>query len=78
MGKLTVKCAHCRQPFQARQVDRDRGWAKFCSKSCKAKRQTADRVKNYELSKWERDQQEHEEIMFESTTSHGQDGTGGV
>lgn len=32
-------CKHCRSPFIARTADRKRGWALFCSKSCKAKRQ---------------------------------------
>lgn len=39
--KVTVKCKCCRQPFEARVADRRRGWGKFCSKSCKAKRQEA-------------------------------------
>jgi hypothetical protein len=33
----------CRMKFQAREADRRRGWARFCSKSCKAKKQTRDR-----------------------------------
>lgn len=39
-GKMaTYKCKSCKQPFEARTADRARGWAKFCSKSCKAKMQ---------------------------------------
>lgn len=34
------KCACCGDPFRARTADRKRGWARFCSKSCKAIRQT--------------------------------------
>lgn len=34
------KCARCGDPFRARTADRKRGWARFCSKSCKAIRQT--------------------------------------
>jgi hypothetical protein len=34
--RVTVRCAHCNAAFSARTVDRERGWAKFCSKSCKA------------------------------------------
>lgn len=34
------KCKQCREPFSAREADRKRGWALYCSKSCKAKRQT--------------------------------------
>ena len=37
----TYKCARCEKPFTARVADRERGWAKFCSKSCKAKKQEA-------------------------------------
>jgi hypothetical protein len=33
------KCKNCGDMFTARVADRKRGWAKFCSKSCKAKRQ---------------------------------------
>ena len=36
---IEVKCKKCKQPFMARVADRKRGWAKFCSKSCKAKEQ---------------------------------------
>lgn len=35
----TYKCKRCKQPFTARVADRNRGWARFCSKSCKAIRQ---------------------------------------
>lgn len=37
---VVVKCARCKQPFTARVADRARGWGRFCSKSCKAIRQT--------------------------------------
>ncbi|MFK4823178.1 hypothetical protein ACI0FM_00020 [Paenochrobactrum sp. BZR 588] len=36
----TVKCQCCKKPFDARTADVNRGWGKFCSKSCKAIRQT--------------------------------------
>ena len=36
---VEVKCKQCKKEFQARVADRKRGWAKFCSKSCKAKEQ---------------------------------------
>ena len=39
-AKVTVKCQCCKAPFEARVADRKRGWARFCSKSCKAIRQT--------------------------------------
>lgn len=34
-------CKTCRKPFIARVADVKRGWAKFCSKSCKAIKQEA-------------------------------------
>ena len=37
---VTVKCRTCGTPFQARLADRKRGWGLYCSKSCKAIRQT--------------------------------------
>lgn len=41
-GKMVeVKCRCCGSPFTARLADRKRGWARFCSKSCKAKHQEA-------------------------------------
>lgn len=36
---VEVKCEHCKKLFTARVADRKRGWAKFCSKSCKAFKQ---------------------------------------
>ncbi|GEM_PF-3532821 len=33
------KCQCCGVSFRARTADVKRGWAKFCSKSCKAKKQ---------------------------------------
>jgi endogenous inhibitor of DNA gyrase (YacG/DUF329 family) len=42
MTDQTYKCANktCGALFQARKADRKRGWARFCSKSCKAIDQT--------------------------------------
>lgn len=37
---VIVKCKCCKVEFTARVADRKRGWARFCSKSCKAIRQT--------------------------------------
>ena len=38
-AKATYKCKCCKKPFAARTADRARGWALFCSKSCKAIKQ---------------------------------------
>ena len=39
--KQTYFCANsnCREAFQAKPADRARGWALYCSKSCKATKQ---------------------------------------
>ena len=37
---VEVNCQRCGDLFTARVADRRRGWGKFCSKSCKAIRQT--------------------------------------
>ena len=37
---MIVKCECCKSSFTARVADRKRGWARFCSKSCKAIKQT--------------------------------------
>lgn len=33
---VKVKCKCCPDEFMAREADRKRGWARFCSKSCAA------------------------------------------
>lgn len=35
------RCECCGKPFKARMADVRRGWARFCSKSCKAIKQEA-------------------------------------
>jgi hypothetical protein len=35
----TYTCQSCGGEFDAREADRKRGWARFCSKSCKAVKQ---------------------------------------
>ena len=37
---VTKDCEQCGKIMQARQADINRGWGRFCSKSCKAKKQT--------------------------------------
>jgi predicted Zn-dependent protease len=47
MAKITLRICEwhkCHKQFHARTADVDRGWAKFCSKKCKAKHQ-ADKFK---------------------------------
>jgi hypothetical protein len=38
---VKVVCGCCKTTFSARRADVNRGWGKFCSKSCKAKKQEA-------------------------------------
>jgi hypothetical protein len=38
-SRETYKCKSCGEDFTARTADRKRGWARFCSKSCKASAQ---------------------------------------
>ena len=38
--KVNVRCERCGDIFEAKVADRKRGWARFCSKSCKAIKQT--------------------------------------
>lgn len=38
-SKVERVCKNCGTSFLARKADVDRGWAIFCSKSCKAKEQ---------------------------------------
>jgi hypothetical protein len=33
-AKVTVPCDGCGRPFEARVRDRERGWGRFCGKSC--------------------------------------------
>lgn len=42
-ANVEVKCKKCGCKFFARVADRARGWALFCSKSCKAIAQTQQR-----------------------------------
>lgn len=37
---VVVKCKTCQTPFTARVADRRRGWGLYCSKRCKAIKQT--------------------------------------
>lgn len=53
MSKVNVHCHWCHSLFKARQADLNRGWGKFCSKSCKAKEQEKRTGQNlsYQLNK---------------------------
>ncbi len=40
MVMIDRKCKNCKKWIQVRSADIKRGWGKFCSKSCKAKKQS--------------------------------------
>lgn len=40
MQMMVKKCQNCKKEITVREADHKRGWGKFCSKSCKAKKQT--------------------------------------
>ena len=48
---VEVHCKQCNIVFSAREADIKRGWAKFCSKSCKAKKQSSSRRYSYSPKK---------------------------
>ena len=65
----TFNCKQCNKPFNARQADRNRGWARYCSKSCKAKNQ----VKTIPYNKYTYDDLDnHKHPMASGLFGHGQ------
>ncbi len=78
--KVDRTCKCCKKVFSARKADVDRGWAQFCSKSCKAVKQEArtGQYRDYLRSGggaydgMSANERMYEEAMFDSTTSHGQ------
>lgn len=78
MSKMEVKCLSCNGLFMARVSDRKRGWGKFCSKRCKAIKQEGRTGQNRAYQERREPMSGHEQAMFDSSTSHGQDGTGHV
>ena len=47
MSIETVRCENCKETMTVRTADIKRGWGRFCSKSCKAKKQTRSRRRGY-------------------------------
>ena len=62
------QCKQCGDDFSARVADRKRGWARFCSKSCKAKHQE-NRTGQYARHKERQREREdaHIEMMLEGS-----------
>ena len=42
---MQKKCKTCKTEFTVRVADHNRGWGKYCSKSCKAKKQASTQVR---------------------------------
>jgi hypothetical protein len=62
MTKVICKNKSCKTEFNAKPVDIKRGWGKFCSKSCKAIKQSRD--SGYHDYLRERDKHDiHDEAM---------------
>lgn len=55
---VEVNCGRCGKIFTARVVDRKRGWAKFCSKSCKASAQESRTGQHYKYQEYLEHQEE--------------------
>jgi hypothetical protein len=70
----TRNCACCGAVFEARTADVKRGWARFCSKSCKARKQEARTGQHAAFL--ERQSEEHDDWMGHPMMSgyfgHGQ------
>ena len=78
---VKIKCECCKGDAEVRQADLDRGWGKFCSKSCKAimqsrkgTRQRAKQSIRVREQSWEDECEEmHQQAMEDSSSCHGQD-----
>lgn len=74
-----MKCKECGKKFMARIADRKRGWGKFCSKSCKAKKQEKRTGQYRSFKCQERCREEHgfTPVLFDEDGSmFGADGQG--
>ena len=56
MKMADFSCKHCNKTFKARVVDRNRGWAQFCSKSCKAFHQAKLRAIMAEIESYDNEE----------------------
>lgn len=73
--EFTCKC--CPDKFMARQADRKRGWAQFCSKSCAAYWKQYGRRRGHqsvEMRQAAIDRNSIERLQRESEASHPHDG----
>lgn len=61
----SYSCRRCGDPFIARVADRNRGWARFCSKSCKAKEQESRTGQNAKFHAREAEREERYSVLEE-------------
>ena len=77
MASMTmIKCAYCGKEREVRTADVARGWGKFCSKSCKAKRQEklTGQNRDYRQRRGDDNEQMHDQAMDDSTQGWGEGG----
>lgn len=83
MAHMTERtCKWCNGKFMARTADVNRGWALFCSKSCKASKQEKrtgqyralqESGRSERMSEHDRNEEMHQQALYDSTSCHGQD-----
>lgn len=57
---VTKNCERCNKEIQVKQADINRGWGRFCSKSCKAKKQmTMQNTIDKKYDRWFSDDDRH-------------------
>lgn len=67
-GKQVARtCKTCKSTFMAREADVKRGWAKFCSKSCKATYQSKHNPNAFDRGCVHDQDDMHETALYEST-----------
>lgn len=78
MASMTERhCKCCGKEFSARTADVKRGWARFCSKSCKATKQyrhTASTSKPALGTKDQLNDEMHEQALYDCTAGWDEDG----
>lgn len=77
MASMTERrCKYCGKEFSARTADVKRGWARFCSKSCKATKQSIHAGRSSRLAEQTPEQlreEIHEEVLYECISGWDED-----
>ena len=69
---VSKKCERCDKDMNVRQADINRGWGRFCSKSCKAKQQVSKQSFTYKASHEYDDMEDCGHPMADGYFGHGQ------